>query len=540
MLSNGYLFMGTVINYEIGDALQVNADKQLLDQYGVYAGIEEGQFNFEITDENGEEVSTGTTQSDGSIFFARRLSFNEAGTFTFFIKETAPAEPGFIIDSAVYTLVVTVRASEEEVEVAGVPLDFVYYNITHVTLTKSGSADPLVDQDVTSSEDTVTSITIPSPAFVNQEAEKTSISVQKTWQDESGAGIDWPADIDAITVYLYQNGEIYKEAVTLTESSPGYTWTDLPICGTDASGEIVTYIYEVTEDAVEGYETEITEGDDSVTIVNTHIPETINIEGSKTWDDHNDQDGKRPSSVTISLYADGVPALDENGEAISAIVTGEDWTYSFTNLPKNDNGREIKYTVIETAVDDYTAVYDGYDITNSYIPGKTALNVRKFWDDADDQDEIRPEKITVVLMKNGEETDQTLTLDKSNDWFGSFTDLDEYTDGILNEYSVAEIAVEGYDCDIVAVEDTTTVHITNSHTPDREDKEDQDKEEKKPGSKTPPTTDKPSSASPTSAAGGKTGDQNHPGLWIALLAAAGVIVVVRVSIQTRRTRQRRR
>ena len=36
-----------------------------------------------------------------------------------------------------------------------------------------------------------------------------------------------------------------------------------------------------------------------------HTPEEINIEGTKTWEDASNQDGKRPESITVNLLANG-------------------------------------------------------------------------------------------------------------------------------------------------------------------------------------------------------------------------------------------
>ncbi len=61
-------------------------------------------------------------------------------------------------------------------------------------------------------------------------------------------------------------------------------------------------------------------------------PETIDISGAKTWDDANDQDGLRPESITVHLLADGV-------EKAKKTVTEQDgWRWTFTNLPKCENG----------------------------------------------------------------------------------------------------------------------------------------------------------------------------------------------------------
>ena len=38
----------------------------------------------------------------------------------------------------------------------------------------------------------------------------------------------------------------------------------------------------------------------------------------------------------------------------------------------------------------YTATVDGFTITNTHTPEKTAVSVQKVWNDADDQDGMRP------------------------------------------------------------------------------------------------------------------------------------------------------
>ncbi|WP_285017161.1 lectin-like domain-containing protein [Lactococcus garvieae] len=98
-----------------------------------------------------------------------------------------------------------------------------------------------------------------------------------------------------------------------------------------------------------------------LTITNKKIPETININGIKTWEDENDKDKIRPNSIKVNLFADG--------EAVgSKEVTSEtDWKYSFENLPKyNTSGKEIIYTVTEDKVDGYETSIEGFDITNTH------------------------------------------------------------------------------------------------------------------------------------------------------------------------------
>ena len=284
--------------------------------------------------------------------------------------------------------------------------------------------------------------------------EKTSVNVVKAWADSDNQDGIRPADV---TVKLLANGK--ATGLTLILSS-GNNWngtfTDLDKY--EAGQEIV---YTVVELAVESYETVIT-GDqkDGYTVTNSHNPETVAVSGSKTWKDHNNQDGFRPESITINLLADG-EILD------TAVVTGENgWSWSFENLPKFKNqGVEIVYSIVEEAVENYSASYDGFNVTNEHTPEQTSVTVTKAWADNDDQDGIRPETVEVILLANGEATGEKLKLNAENNWTDSFTELDKYENGVEIVYTVEEIAVEGYETVITGTQ-TEGYVITNSHNPE--------------------------------------------------------------------------
>ncbi len=192
--------------------------------------------------------------------------------------------------------------------------------------------------------------------------------------------------------------------------------------------------------------------------------ETIDISGSKAWNDNDNQDGYRPESITIYLLADG--------EVTDSVVVTEtdDWSYSFTDLPMYKNGVEISYTIIEDAVDHYGTEYDGYNVVNNHTLDQTSVSVTKAWDDAGDQDGIRPESVTVQLYADGEAVEgATLTLDKSNNWTGSFTGLDIFHDhGERVVYTIEEVDVpDGYECTVEAIGDSSYAYAaTNKHTPE--------------------------------------------------------------------------
>ena len=118
--------------------------------------------------------------------------------------------------------------------------------------------------------------------------------------------------------------------------------------------------YTISEEPVKDYTTEV----DKFNVKNTHIPEITKVEGSKTWDDADNQDGVRPESITVNLMA--------NGKKVDTVtVTAEDeWKYSFENLPKFEAGKEIKYTISEDAVEGYETKVDGFNLTNVHKPSK--------------------------------------------------------------------------------------------------------------------------------------------------------------------------
>src|SRR5699024_4789241 len=216
----------------------------------------------------------------------------------------------------------------------------------------------------------------------------------------------------------------------------------------------------VEEIAVPDYEVDISGTvTDGFEITNTHNPAVIDIEGTKIWNDAGNQDGKRPDSITVHLLANGE-------EVAEAKVDEEDeWKYSFTDLPKFKNGEEINYTVQEDGVEDYSTEIDGMDITNSYTPEQTSMNVVKAWDDADNQDDIRSESVTVKLLADDEETDKTIELNADNNWQADFTELDVYADGKTIEYTIEEVAVKGYEVVQTGTSEDGYV-LTNKHMPE--------------------------------------------------------------------------
>ncbi len=282
---------------------------------------------------------------------------------------------------------------------------------------------------------------------------KTSVTVTKSWNDNNNQDGVRPNEI---TVKLLADGEDTGKSLTLNEAN---NWTgSFTELDEKKNGQNITYTIE--EITVNSYTTAITGTQESgYVITNSHTPETIEVTGEKTWNDNDDQDGARPEAITINLVA--------NGNIVKSVTVTEDddWSYSFTDLPKFENGEEINYSITEEAVADYSTTYDGYNVTNEHTPGKTSVTVTKSWNDNNNQDGVRPNEITVKLLADGKDTGKSLTLNEANNWTSSFTELDEKSKGEDIVYTIEETAVEGYSTVITGTQ-TSGYVITNSHTPE--------------------------------------------------------------------------
>ena len=157
------------------------------------------------------------------------------------------------------------------------------------------------------------------------------------------------------------------------------------------------------------------------------------VEGTKTWDDEGNQDGKRPESITVKLLADGVVK-----ESKTVTGTGNTWTYKFENLPKYKNqGTLITYTVDEENVSNYNKTINGYNITNKYTPETTNIEVEKIWEDNKFND--RPTSIKVQLYANGIATGNAVTLNENNSWKKTWVNLPAKNNGATIDYVVKEL-----------------------------------------------------------------------------------------------------
>ena len=283
--------------------------------------------------------------------------------------------------------------------------------------------------------------------------QKRTLSVNKVWEDSNNQDGLRP---EKIIVELYDDQDSLVSSVELSESNHWeHTWSNLNI-GVN---------YKVKEkDVPQDYHVSVEQNSvGNFVITNTHTPEETEISGTKTWNDANNQDGKRPDKIKVSLLADGKEVASQEVSASSQ------WTYHFKHLPKYANGQLIQYQIKEDAVSGYTATYNGHDIENSYEPSQTNVTVDKVWKDSDNQDGIRPNSIKVQLYANGQPKGQVVELTDTMNWRYQWLGLPKYSKGQVITYTVKEVdPPKGY---TTTIDESDPSHfiIANTHTPGHTD-----------------------------------------------------------------------
>ena len=410
----------TVTNKRSKAKAKIKANKKLTGRE-----LKAEEFEFTLTDQDGKVKETVKNDKDGNVAFSE-LEFDKAGTYTFKIAEKAGSDTSIKYDTKTVTATVTVIDKGKGALEATVSYD---------------------DEKVF--ENTYT------PA-------KTEVPVKKVWKDENNQDGKRPS---SVTVKLLADGQDTGKTLELTEAN-GWagSFTNLDA---DKGGTPIKYT--VVEVTVNGYTSEVT-GDaaSGFTITNSYSPETVDVKATKNWEDANNQDGKRPTKITINLLADGKKV---DSKEVQAAADGT-WTVEFTKLAKYKAGKEIKYTVTEEAVAEYESTITDFTITNKYAPKEIDYKVTKVWNDANNQDGKRPESVTVQLYKKVGNADPvavegkklTLTAKEKTDdntWVASFTNLPQYEAGKEITYSIKEVDVPaGYESSV------TGQVVTNTYNPE--------------------------------------------------------------------------
>ena len=239
-------------------------------------------------------------------------------------------------------------------------------------------------------------------------------------------------------VLLADGTEVDRAVLSGTGNVWSASFNDLPVY---KDGRKI--VYSVGELSVPDYNSTVTNSSlGNYTITNSRVVEFTSVNVTKVWNDNDNQDGVRPASVIVELFADGVKVNE------ATLNESNKWKFVFVDLAKFKSGELINYTVSEVTVANYTVdiVVEGkgnWTVNNTHIPALTNINVIKVWDDADNQDGIRPPSVTVYLVADGVDV-ASATLSADDDWKYTFSELPVNKDGKAINYTVREVLVDGY------------------------------------------------------------------------------------------------
>ena len=158
-----------------------------------------------------------------------------------------------------------------------------------------------------------------------------------------------------------------------------------------------------------------------------------------------------------------------------SLNTANGWETTVEDLPKYTAGVENIYTWAEQE----DGLPEGYELTgdvtvgevttltNTRVPDTVSVGVRKIWNDAENQDGIRPSELRVDLLKNGELTGRYVILNEENGWTAMITDLPKNTAvAEPNVYTWSEELPDGYTVTVSDPDEMGITTLTNTHTPD--------------------------------------------------------------------------
>ena len=286
------------------------------------------------------------------------------------------------------------------------------------------------------------------------------ITVNKTWSDDNNANGKRPTSIK----YILKGGNTPIEQVVTgnvtTNENWSYTFENVPKY--NDRNELINYTLEeepVVQDGFKFYKKSIS-GDmnDGFDVTNTFkIPtETISVKADKHWADNSNQAKKRPTSIILRLK-NGAEIVEDK----TLTGTGDDWTYTFENVPKyNQFGNEVNYSLEELETNTGDLKFYNKDVVGTYKAGFTVTNtfnvpdekvnvaVTKNWDDNSNVNGKRPTSIKYVLNGGTAPVEQVVSGNTTTDenWSYTFTNLPKYNElGNIINYSVEEQEVNAND-----------------------------------------------------------------------------------------------
>ena len=276
------------------------------------------------------------------------------------------------------------------------------------------------------------------------EIAKTSVTASVTWDDADDKDGIRPK---SVSFQLKADGENVGDVITVNAGSNWTkTWEDLP---EKKAGKALTYTVAVSDIPTEEDQYTVTTSGDAASgfvFKASHVSTSVEIPVSVTWDDAENQDGARIEAVEAELYA--------NGEATGNKVTlnaENNWTAKFASVDVKKDGTRIKYEVKGTEADGYDVsvagdILDekGLVLTYKHIPAVVNVSARVSWNDANNQDGIRPTDTLVQLYADGTALGDKAVIESNKEWTKTWSNLPKYKAGKEIAYNVIAYAVSGY------------------------------------------------------------------------------------------------
>ena len=283
----------------------------------------------------------------------------------------------------------------------------------------------------------------------SHEIAKTSVTASVTWDDADDKDGIRPK---SVSFQLKADGENVGDAIAVNAGSNWTkTWEDLP---EKKAGKALTYTVAVSDIPTEEDQYTVTTSGDAASgfvFKASHVSTSVEIPVSVTWDDAENQDGARIGAVEAELYA--------NGEATGNKVTlnaENNWTAKFASVDVKKDGTRIKYEVKGTEADGYDVsvagdILDekGLVLTYKHIPAVVNVSARVSWNDANNQDGIRPTDTLVQLYADGTALGDKAVIESNKEWTKTWSNLPKYKAGKEIAYNVIAYAVSEYTVKVI-------------------------------------------------------------------------------------------
>ena len=292
------------------------------------------------------------------------------------------------------------------------------------------------------------------------------IPVTKEWSDE---GHTEARPENGITVKLYK-GETQLGETTITADATGNWSGAFTVNKSVFSGDTaMTYNLTLVETPLENYTTAYTNPQVKYTpftvgkwdITHQCNVTTFDLEGSNVF--VGKQTGNAGGGITVwtadKLTDAQKQAIYNSASKINGMGNPNYKEFTFISGTESHSGAQVINGEVQFTGTSKWAIWarSSYElekvevesdgtITNTYKePGKISINVQKEWDMKGLDNIAKPNEVTIKLFKGNENTGKTLKLNQSNQWKGTFANLDVVED---KAYRIEEEVVEGYTSEI--------------------------------------------------------------------------------------------